>query len=96
MYILKLSVQDNPLYCDIHIGVNNIPNELTEMTDTNPLHSYRFNSQETMFVHIIFSGQLRIAPGERKQPGVMLNDDYCEELDFLYLFLEGKFGYKRT
>ena len=49
-----------------------------------------------MFFDIIFSGQLSIAPGERKQPGLMLNDDYCEELDFLYLFLEGKFGYKLT
>ena len=51
---LKFLKKDNPLYCDIHIGVNNIPNKLTEMTDTNPLDSYRFNSLETMFVHYIF------------------------------------------
>ena len=31
---LKYLKENNPLYCDICIDVNNIPNELTEMTDT--------------------------------------------------------------
>ena len=30
---LKYLKENNPLYCDIHTDVNNIPNELTEMTD---------------------------------------------------------------
>ena len=30
---LKYLKENNPLYRDIHIDVNNIPNELTEMTD---------------------------------------------------------------
>ena len=31
---LKYLKENNSLYCDIRIDVNNIPNELTEMTDT--------------------------------------------------------------
>ena len=31
---LKYLKENNPLYGDICIDVNNIPNELTEMTDT--------------------------------------------------------------
>ena len=31
---LKNFKENNPLYCDIHIDVNNIPNESTEMTET--------------------------------------------------------------
>ena len=30
----KYLKENNQLYCDIHIDVNNIPNELTEMIDT--------------------------------------------------------------
>ena len=31
---LKYLKENNPLYCDIHVDVSNIPNELTEMTDS--------------------------------------------------------------
>ena len=30
---LKYLKENNPLYCDIHIDVNNIPNELTKIND---------------------------------------------------------------
>ena len=115
---LKYLKENNPLYRDIRIDVNNIPNELTEMTHTiqnnkqssslnnkdpcdgleeeNPLDSYRFNSQETMFVLTTSSEEISLAPGEGKQPTSMLSDDYCEELAFPYLFPGGKFGYKPT
>ena len=31
---LKNFKENNPLYCDIHIDANNIPNESTELTET--------------------------------------------------------------
>ena len=90
---LKYLKENNPLYRDIRIDVNNISNELTEMTDTiqnnkqssslnnkdpcdgleeeNPLDSYRFNSQETMFVPTTSSEEISLAPGEGKQPTSM-------------------------
>ena len=109
---LKYLEENNPLYCDIHTNVNNIPNELTKINDAikynkqssslndknpcdgleeeeNPLDSYRFNSQETMFVTTTFSEEINIAPGEGKQPTSMLSDDYCEKLAFPYLLPEG-------
>ena len=115
---LKYLKENNPLYRDIHIDVNNVPNELTDAIqynkqnsssnykdprdgleeDENPLDSYRFNSQETMFVPTIFSEEISIAPGEGKQPTSLLSDDHCEELVlvFPYLFPERKFSYKPT
>ena len=74
---LKYLKENNPLCCDISIDVNNIPNELTEMNsslnDKDPCHgleeeensldSYRFNSQDTMFVHATFTEEICIALG---------------------------------
>ena len=37
---------------------------------------------------------INIAPGEGKQPKSTLNDQFCEELAFPYLFPAGKFGYR--
>ena len=37
---------------------------------------------------------LSIAPGEGEQHRSILNDSFCEELAFPYLFPNGKFGYK--
>ena len=33
---LKYLKENSLLYCDTHIDVNNIPNELTEMNDAHP------------------------------------------------------------
>ena len=38
--------------------------------------------------------EISIVPGEGKEPTSILNDKYCEELDFPCPFPKGKFGYK--
>ena len=61
----------------------------------NPLNLHRFNFQETLFIpNVLSSKDVNIAPGEGNQPTSMLNDEFCEDLDFPYLFPRGKFGYK--
>ena len=35
---------------------------------------------------------INLAPGERKQLKSILNDQFCEQLAFPYLFLSGKFS----
>ena len=61
----------------------------------NPLNLHRFDFQETLFKpNVLSSEEVNTAPGGRKQPTSMLNDDLCEEVAFLYLFPRGKFGYK--
>ena len=35
-----------------------------------------------------------ICPGEEKFPKSILNDEYCEEINFSHHFPTGKFGYK--
>ena len=61
----------------------------------NPQNLYRFNFQETLFItNVLSSEEVNIAPAEGKQPTSMLNDEFCEELAFRYLFPRGKFGYK--
>ena len=37
---------------------------------------------------------INIAQGEGKQPKSILNNQFCEELAFPYLFPGGKFGYR--
>ena len=61
----------------------------------NPLDLHRFNSQETIMIsNSPTLEELSIAPGEGKQQRSILNDKFCDELAFLYLFSNGKFGYK--
>ena len=38
--------------------------------------------------------KIHIAPGEGKQLKLKLNDGFCKELAFPYLFSKGKFGLK--
>ena len=53
----------------------------------NPLDLHKFNSQETMLIPNVFeTEEIHIAPGEGKQPKSILNDEFCEELVFPYLF----------
>ena len=61
----------------------------------NPLDLHRFNTQETVLIpNVLETEEIHIAPGEEKQPKSRLNDEFCEELAFPYLFPKGKFGYK--
>ena len=61
----------------------------------SPLNLHRFNFQETLFIpNLLSSEEVNIAPGDGKQPTSMLNDEFCEELSFPYLFPRGKFRYK--
>ena len=63
--------------------------------DQDPLDFHRFNSQETIMIsNSPTSEELSIAPGEGEQHRSILNDSFCEELAFPYLFPNGKFGYK--
>ena len=63
--------------------------------DANPLDLHRFNSQETMFIpNVLKKEEIHIAPREGKQPKSILNDKFCQERAFPYLFPMGKFGYK--
>lgn len=39
------------------------------------------------------SEKVSIAPGEGKHPTSMRSDKFCEELAFVYLVPNGKFGY---
>ena len=99
--------QNNALYNDIEIILDNLPSDLLSLSaenendkklersdcleeDQNPLDLHRFNSEETiMKPNSPTSEELSIAPGEQKQ-----QRSIREELDFPYLFLDGKFGYK--
>ena len=61
----------------------------------NPLNLHRFNFQQTLFIpKMLSTEEVNIAPGEGKQPTSMLNDKFCEDLAFPYLFPRDKFGYK--
>ena len=63
--------------------------------DQNPLDFHGFNSQETVMISKSpKSEELKIAPGEGKQQRSILNDNFCEELVFPYLFPKEKFGYE--
>ena len=50
----------------------------------NPLHSYTFTSQETMFIpHTVTSEEINIAPGEGIEPvSIFSNNIYSEEFAF--------------
>ena len=61
----------------------------------NLLNLHRFNFQQILFIPNVLSlEEVNIAPSEGEQPTLMLNDEFCENLGFLYLFPRGKFGYK--
>ena len=103
--------QNNALYNDIEIILDNIPSDLLSLSaenendktversdcleeDQNPLDLHRFNSQETIMIsNSPTSEELSIAPGEGKLQRSILNDNFCVELAFPYLFSNGKFGY---
>ena len=60
---------------------------------------YSSIANETCLVSLNFQTSvdddcINIAPGEGKQPKSILNDQFCEEPAFPYLFLAGKFGYR--
>ena len=63
--------------------------------DDNPLDLHSFNSKQTMFMpNVSEEEEIHIAPGEGKQLKLILNDGFCKELSFPYLFPKGKFGLK--
>ena len=102
--------QDNALYSDIEIILDNIPSDLLSLSaengnnktlersdcleeDQSSLHLHRFNSQETVMIsNSPTLEELSIAPNQAKQQRSILNDNFCEELAFPYLF--PKCGYK--
>ena len=61
--------------------------------DDKPLDLHRFNSQEIVFIpNVLGAAEIHIALGDGKQLKSKLNDAFCEQLIFPYLFLKGKFG----
>ena len=60
----------------------------------NLLGIHRFNSQEIFFVTHLLSGEkISIAPGDGKQPILILSYTFCEQLAFPCVFPQGKFRY---
>ena len=59
---------------------------------------HRTGSNETALVseipYIINYENVIIAPGQGKDPVLILGDEFCEEQAFLYLLPKGKFDYK--
>ena len=102
--------QSNSLYYYIDIALDNIPRNLLSLAhntndqesdssnllqeDDNPLDLHSFNSKQTMFIPNVSEEEIHIAPGERKQLKSILNDGFCKEFAFPYLFPKGKFGLK--
>ena len=69
------------------------PNHFEEID--NPLENHRLGAHETTLIsNIPQSEVLIIASGKGKQPMAILNDQYCEELAYPYIFSTGNFGYK--
>ena len=74
--------------------------ELFEPEDTNDhLHQYKSVANKTCLASVSPQSQMEnecinIAPGDDRQPKSILNDKFCEELNFPHLFQTGKFGYK--
>ena len=64
----------------------------------DPLNARRAAGYEITLVpeipRIIDDDNIMMAPGPRKIPVSILNDNHFEELVFPYLFPTGKFGYK--
>ena len=53
------------------------------------------NSEETILIsQVPTSQEISIVPGEGKKPSSMLQDKYCEELAFPYLFSNYQFEYR--
>ena len=101
--------ENNPIYHDTSTNMNNIPNELTDLTELdsspetenllvendNPLYSYQCNSQESILIpNTPRIEEISIAPGEGKQPYSLLTDKNCGPLAFPYFFPAGKFVYR--
>ena len=72
---------------------------IDELEETENLIEHSSSAAETCLVSNypqinVKSECIDVAPGKEKLPKSILNDEYCEELSFRYLFLTGKFGYK--
>ena len=61
--------------------------------DENQLDSYLLNSEEEMLIsQVPTSEEISIALAEGTKPSSILQDRYCEELDFPQIFSNGPFG----
>ena len=74
-----------------------VENESFESVD-DPLNAHRAAGYQTILVpeipRVTEDDNLIMTPGQGKNPVSVLNHDYCEKLEFSYLLLTGKFGYK--
>ena len=73
--------------------------DLQELEEENSQDLHRSPAKETCFIllrpeHLIDHECIDIAPGVGKQPKSILNDKFCEELNFPHLFPTGKYGYQ--
>ena len=71
--------------------------QLQDHITEDPLNKHRISSNESAlvseFLSAIDNENIIVAPGQEKTPVSIVNDNYCEKLDFPYLIPNGKSGY---
>ena len=71
--------------------------ECREEREHDTFHDHCTSGNETELIsevpNTVENENLIVAPDQEKRPISVLNDNICEELAFLYLFSDSKFGY---
>ena len=92
-----LNLSDIPVIVKTEADSLIVENESFESVD-DPLNAHRAAGYQTILVpeipRVTEDDNLIMTPGQGKNPVSVLNHDYCEKLEFSYLLLTGKFGYK--
>ena len=98
--------ENNPLYSDVSVDIVNVADNLLMFVNhdipgpsgtaedseeiANALDFHRFNSQETLFVPNLSTGEeISIALDDKKQPTSILSDIFCAQLAFPTYFHKG-------
>ena len=92
IYLQILRSLDEPVEVEVELSTNE---EIYE----DPLSKFRAPSVETTIISEVPSNceleqEITVAPGEGKQPILVLNDKFCEELAHPHLFPSGGYGYQ--
>ena len=91
IYLQLLRSLDEPIEVEVKLSTN-------KEIDEDPLSKFRALSVETTIIskapsNFELEQEITIAPREGKQPVLVLNDNFCEELAHLHLFPSGRYGY---
>ena len=92
IYLQILRSLDEPVEAEVELSTNE---EIYE----DPLSKFRAPSVKTTIISEVPSNckleqEITVAPGEAKQPILVLNDKFCEELAHPHLFPSGRYGYQ--